>query len=353
MTSDSLYDNIHALEVQRELEKLSIIPTDSSLVSYNRTIGGGSANIFFELSFENSSRIFLQKIFLYKDCDESATFEYNTLKTLFENNLNVPQPYFLKATPNTRNSPYFVMEKIEGLRLVDVKIRNPSLYDQLMEKLLKGLFKIHNLDLRLFPTIPIPNIQENPYAPIDQKLTVFKIYLEGCPEELKELKPVFEWLERNKTHYPCEELVVTHGDYHSFNILVQEDQVFKILDWNSMSLNDFRMDVAYTVTTESYFDEKQTSKERLNRASLLASKYERISGKKIEGLLYFMILGCNFNLIRLYSQIHNPNITGETKETIAFFHSVNDYFLFLAYVIEETCNLELKQIKEYFSSNFL
>ena len=179
-------------------------------------------------------------------------------------------------------------------------------------------------------------------------MEIFKLYLDAYPEDLIELKPVYEWLNQNKTHYPCEKLVITHGDYHSFNILVEENQDFKILDWSSLFLRDFRMDVAYTATTESYFDKKQTTKDRMKRVLMISNIYEQISGRKIEGLSYFMILGCFFNLIRIYSQMNNPNITGENEDTKDFFKIVSDYFLFLAEIIEQNCKTKLNQIYEYF-----
>jgi len=180
----------HALEVQQELIKLNEISTESSFVGSNQIMTGGSACILFELCFENPSRKFIQKIFRFKTSIEAAKNEYNNLKALFESDLNVPQPYFLKLIPNTRNLPYYVMEKIEGLRLADVKAKHPDKYEQLIEKLLKEMQKIHNLNPQLFPEIPFANIQENPFAPIDKKLTICKIYLERYPEELIEFKPV-------------------------------------------------------------------------------------------------------------------------------------------------------------------
>ncbi|NHJ48141.1 MAG: phosphotransferase [Asgard group archaeon] len=346
--SDMSQEHEHILEVQQELIKLGEISKESTFVKSNQIMTGGSVCILFELCFENPTRRFIQKIFRFKTSYEGAKLEYTNLKTLFENNLSVPQPYFLKPIPNTRNLPYYVMEKIEGLRLVDVKVRNPDKYEQFIEQLLKEMYKIHNLDSQSFPTIPIDNIEENPFAPIDKKLEICKIYLERYPEELTEFKPVVNWLEKNKTLYPCDKLVVTHGDYHSFNILVQENLELVILDWNAMSITDFRMDVAYTANSESYFDEKQTFKDRMKRASLIANIYEKISGRSIEGLHYFMILVSTFNLIRLYSQINNPDMTGENKDAIDFFFTVKDYFLFLANLIRETCNVELEQVEEYF-----
>jgi len=338
----------HALEVQQELMTLGVITTDSQLISYDQIICGGSDCHIYELCFEKPIIKFIQKVFTGNEDNPWAEFEYSNLKILYENNINVPQPYFLKLTPNTRDRPYLVMEKVDGPRLIDEKEAYPELYEHLTRKLVQELYKIHTLDPQLFPKILLPNIQENPFAPIERKLERSKKYLGKYPEELKELIPVHEWLEKNKTNYPCEKLAVVHGDYHSFNILVTEDKDFKILDWNDVVIGDFRMDVAYTATTESYTSKTQSSEDRMKRANQIVGIYEKISKNKVEGLHYFMILSSTFNRIRLYSMINNPDITGENEETVNFFKSVKDYFLFLADLVKETCNIELNQIKEYF-----
>ena len=328
----------HANEVQKELVKLGVITSDSNMISYKQIVGGGSANSIYEMIFENPSISFIQKVNTYNE-DQDVRHEYTNQKILFENYINVPQPFFMKLTPNSRDNPYLVMEKVVGPRLVDVKEENPSQYEHLIEKLLLELFKIHNLNTKLFPKLLFPDIQENPFTLIDRKLHLINLYLERYLEDLEELIPVVKWLERNKESYPCERLVIVHGDYHSFNIIVQENQELKILDWTGIKISDFRMDVAYTATTESYTKEDGLSaKRRMKNVELIKNKYEQISGVKVEGISYFMILTCMFNLVRLYSQINNPEITGENEVTKDFFRSVYDYFLFL-----------VDQIKEYFS----
>ncbi|MCE7743459.1 MAG: phosphotransferase [Candidatus Heimdallarchaeota archaeon] len=338
-------ESSHTLEVKQELVRIGMLAADSQLISYEQIVGGGSDCHIYELCFENSSIKFIQKVFTSNSDNPYAEFEYSNHKILFENNINVPQPYLLKLTPNTRDRPYFVMEKVEGPRLVEVKGNYPEQYEHLIRKLLQDLYKIHSLDPQLFPKIPLPNIQENPFAPIDRKLERSKKHLDKYPKDLKELIPVHEWLEKNKTNYPCEHLAVVHGDYHSFNILVTEDKDFKILDWNDVVISDFRMDVAYTATSESYTSKTQSSENRMKRANQIVGVYEEISKNKVEGLPYFMVLNSTFNLIRLYSMINNTSITGENEETKKFFISVYDYFLFLADIIEINCNVELTQLR--------
>jgi len=187
------------------------------------------------------------------------------------------------------------------------------------------------------------DIKENPFAPVEYLLKRRKSFLDNYPEDLKELKPVFEWLEEQKKDNPCEKLVLVHGDYHGFNIIVQENQELKILDWTGISISDFRRDLAFAATTTSSMVGEDLS-------SIIVGMYEQISGLKVENLNYFLILENIFNLIRFYSGINNPLITNETEDTMNFFKSVRTYPLFLVDLIRETCDVELKQIKEYFEA---
>ncbi|MBA7520441.1 hypothetical protein ES705_12537 [subsurface metagenome] len=341
MNVDNIQTNRHALEVQEEFKKLNIIPDNSKINSYIQLHGGADTTIF-EIGFQNHSTKYIQRIFRPYASNQTAEFEYSVQKTLFENKINVPETYMIKLTPNTREKPYFIMEKVEGTRLDQVFNKKPEQLEQLVGKFLQELHKIHSIDPNLFPKIPSPDIQKNPYALIEQTLTRRKSVLEKFPTELKELKPVIDWLENNKTNNPCRKLVVIHGDYHPFNIIVQEDLKYQILDWTGVNISDFRMDLGFASVVISVGESK-------NLAPMIASTYEQISRTKVENLSYFMILANTFNLIRFYSGINNPTITNETEDTMNFFKSLKEYPLLLVELVKETCNIDLRQIEDYFN----
>lgn len=342
MKSEDVRENIHALELLEELIKHKIISEDSELDDYTQVHGGADTTIF-EISFKSQPKKYIQRIFRPEVSDKNAEFEYIVQKTLFENDVSVPQPFLMKFTPNTLERFYFIMEKIEGPQLAQAFESKPDQFDNLLFKQLQELHKIHNIDPKLFPQIVSFDIEKNPFAPVEYLLNRRKSYLEKYPEDLKELKPVFEWLEERKKDNPCEKLVLIHGDYHGFNIIVQENQELKILDWTGISISDFRRDLAFTATTTS-------SMVGENLSSKIVDMYEQISGLKAENLNYFLILENIFNLIRFYSGINNPLITNETEDSMNFFKSVRTYPLFLVDLISETCDVELKQIKEYFEA---
>ena len=332
--------NEPALEVQEELTKHNIIPEDSILSNY-RQLQGGADTTIFEISFKNHSKKFVQRIYRPGSSEKHVEFEYNVQKTLFENNVSVPETYLIKLTPNALERPYFVMEKIEGTSLAEIFGNNPDQFEQLLYKYLQELHKIHSVDPSLFSQHTLYDIQKIPYAPIDACLTRRRTFFDKYPDDLQELRPVIDWLEKHKQNNPCEKLVVVHGDYHGQNIIVQENQDFKILDWSNADISDFRRDLGFaTVATGSMVGE--------DLAPMIAGVYEEISGIKVENLNYFMILDNLFNMIRFYSGINNPRITNENEDTMNFFKSVRSYPLYLVEVIKETCNIELNQIEEYF-----
>jgi len=190
MNSDNL-QNKHAQEVQEELVKHHVIPEDSRLNSYKQLQGGADTTIF-EISFQDQSTKYIQRVFRQGASNKAADFEFSVQKTLYENGISVPKTFLMKPTPNSRERPYFIMEKIEGTPFEQVLDNNPEQFGQLIYKFLQELHKIHTIDPKLFLQFQSPDIQKNPYAPIDRVLTHSKLMIEKFPEELKEFKPVIE-----------------------------------------------------------------------------------------------------------------------------------------------------------------
>ena len=122
--------------------------------------------------------------------------------------------------------------------------------------------------------------------------------------------------------------------------MVQDDSELRILDWSNISIMDFREDLGFTTVGLCI---------GANLEYKIADSYEQISGTKVDNLAYFMILANIFNLIRFYSCANNHSITNETEDTVEFFKSIKEYPLFLVELVRGTCDIELRQIKNYFN----
>ena len=122
------------------------------------------------------------------------------------------------------------------------------------------------------------------------------------------------WLDEKKFENPCEELVIIHGDYHPFNIIVDENRTYQILDWTGINISDFRRDLSFATVALSAGTGRSLAPE-------FSSKYEEYTGKMVKNLEYFMILSSVWNLLRWYSGINNPTTSAlrATAPSLALF----------------------------------
>ena len=341
-SKDTLF-NEHALELKNELVKHNIINEDLEIENYQQLPGGADTTIF-EISFKNHPQIYLQRIFRAGVPNKFVEYEYNNQKTLYENGVSVPRTYFQKPTPNTFGRSYFVMDKIEGIILGQKFFQTPNLVEQDVKKFIRELYKIHSIDPGLFSQIPIHNIEENPFALIDRTLSNCNNLVRKFPDDLVELIPLIQWLEENKTKNPCTKLVVIHGDYHPFNVIVNEDNQLIILDWTGINISDFRRELGFTAVLTTLIANQDL-------ITIISNYYEELSGIKVENLDYFMVLGNLFNIVRFYSVARNYDITNENDATRDYFKSVKVFPLFVVDMVQRLCNVELKQIREFFNAD--
>ena len=341
MKDENPRENRHAIELQTDLIEQGVIPSDLEIDLYQQVHGGADTTIF-EIGFKNHSTKYIQRILRLSASRASAEFEFTNQKTLFENGINVPETFLIKHPPNTYGRSYYVMQKIEGTPLDDVFRSHPEQFEELVNSFILELVKIHSINPSLLSLIPKMDIENNPYAVIDQALRGIKLRIERFPDDLVEMSVLVNWLDENKTKNPCNELVVIHGDYHPLNIIVDDQHRFQILDWTGINISDFRRDLGFTATILSAGTDQ-------NLAPLIAKKYEELTGKKVENLEYFMILSSAWNLLRMYSGLNNHAINNESEETLRFFKSIREYPLLLVDLVSEECGIELKQIRRYFS----
>ena len=333
-------ENKYAIELQSELVKEGIVSSDSKIVLYSQVHGGADTTIF-EIGFENHPTKYIQRILRHTTSREYAEFEFSNQRTLFENGINVPETYLIRHPPNLYDRTYYVMKKIEGRGLSEVLAQTPDQFEECVNKYIHAMTTIHSIDPALFPQIPTLDIQKNPYAVIDQSLQGLKSRIKKYPEDLTELSLIVDWLDDNKTKNPCEELVVIHGDFHPYNIVIDENQTVQILDWTGINISDFRTDLSFATGAISAGLGK-------NLTPIFTSKYEELTGRKVENLEYFMILSSAWNLLRWYSGINNPSITGESEETMTFFKTVREYPQLMVELVKKESSIDLEQIRNYF-----
>ncbi|MHA1912687.1 MAG: phosphotransferase family protein [Candidatus Kariarchaeaceae archaeon] len=329
-------------EVKIALEKVFPDKSSYEISSFEEIFGGADTRIFsFEFSFlEKGDKKNIPLILrLFREGTKNATVkrEFSILKKLYEAQKPVPRPFIVSENKDILKLQYFVMEKVEGV-LLSTSFNDPAKHDELFFQFISKMVEIHKTDWsKIIPETDGPELETDPYTIINNLISWPKKRLQEFKEpELNELKELIKWLEENKV--PTIELSLIHGDFHVENILVKKKGEFIIIDWSNISLKDYRLDLAFAISTFN-------SATPIDIKPVLTELYQQISGKKVEEIEYFMILASIFNIMRIYSTIVNWDITGENKITKnAFLNLHKEYTRYLATMTKEITKIELSTI---------
>ncbi|KKM76426.1 hypothetical protein LCGC14_1380220 [marine sediment metagenome] len=134
--------------------------------------------------------------------------------------------------------------------------------------------------------------------------------------------------------------MLIHGDFHANNVIVNKKQELVVLDWSNVTINDYRIDLAFTITTAEGVGGFELK-------SIIINLYEQIRSIKVNDIEFFMILSNFFNLLRIYSGVHNPEITGENEETKnSFRDELGSYISYLHDLIHTETGISVKTLKD-------
>jgi aminoglycoside phosphotransferase (APT) family kinase protein len=155
------------------------------------------------------------------------------------------------------------------LRRVD---SNPTLGRKLAEDCGRCLARLHSLSADAFPSLP--DFRE-PHR-----------YVEELTEKLEELTsphPTFrlglKWLSRNATSFERDQKgSVVHGDFRNGNLLVSDDGITAVLDWELAHRGDAMEDLAWLCLRTWRFGEDAREVGGFASLSALTAAYEAAGG---------------------------------------------------------------------------
>ena len=169
--------------------------------------------------------------------------EYQLLSRLHQLDIKVPKTFCFVRNPNFLNSDFFIMKKIngvaEGHKLV--RIDNPKQRKKIVQDIAKSLAQIHQIhaDNQLEQFLPKPS--KNNY--LENKIIYFREQLDALDTPRPIIEYAITWM---SNHLPkVDDLVLVHGDFRTGNIMIDEDQVSGILDWEFTQWGDRREDIGW------------------------------------------------------------------------------------------------------------
>ncbi|MEO5901835.1 MAG: phosphotransferase family protein [Ilumatobacteraceae bacterium] len=189
---------------------------------------------------------------LLREMSDLAT-QFAVLRCLDATSVPTPRPYFFEDDPSILGSPFLVMEKVagtcpspwgrDGRRFYADAAQRGVLPDSFTD----ALIALHTLDWREagleFLGVPGPGTDF-----IRGEIAKWRALIDATgidPDPV--LTDLICWLELNVPS--TDRLVLVHGAFRTGNLLIDDDRVSAVLDWETQVIGDPMYDVAYVLSS--------------------------------------------------------------------------------------------------------
>jgi len=178
--------------------------------------------------------------------------QFRVLQCLTRTALPAPKPYWFEDDPEILGAPFLVMEKVRGVCPSPWGREGRAFYGaaaargRLPASFTETLATLHTLDWRAagldFLGVPVSGA-----AFVRREIAKWRELIavsEHAPEPI--LTDLVCWLETNVPQ--SNRVTLVHGAYRTGNLLIDDDRISAVLDWELQVLGDPMYDVAYVLS---------------------------------------------------------------------------------------------------------
>jgi aminoglycoside phosphotransferase (APT) family kinase protein len=252
---ETLRDRIHAW-LARQLPDAEGL----TIGGVTQAAGGWSHEIYtFDASWRVGGREITRGLCLRKDPGvgllrdlSNLEQQYRVLQALDPTPVRAPKPYWYERDPNVVGGPFLVMEKVDGeapnpwSRAGKQYYAEAAARGRLPRSFVEALATLHTLDWRGagldFLGVPGPG-RDFALREVAKWQSLAR-QSQRKPEPV--LTEVLMWLEANAPVTP--RLAFVHGAYRTGNLMIKDDAIAAILDWELQAIGDPMYDVAYVLS---------------------------------------------------------------------------------------------------------
>ncbi|MEE2786133.1 MAG: phosphotransferase family protein [Myxococcota bacterium] len=250
--------------------------------------------------------------------------EYRILSALHPHWAKVPRPYHYCDDPSIMGTPFYVMERVDGIILRGPKHRSVALDRAYMEQacttLIDTLVEIHGLDVHGMGLTDFGR----PHGYIERQLEGWhQRYVRAQTDDLPAIDRIAAWL---KTHQPQESApTLIHNDFKYDNCVFAAETPTRaeaVLDWEMCTVGCPLMDLG---TTLAYWVESQDPAPmhmmpfgptmlpgNLSRQGVV-DRYEHLSGRTVQNPVFYYVYGL-FKVVGIAQQIYHRYVHGLTAD---------------------------------------
>ncbi len=178
--------------------------------------------------------------------------EFRLLEEALRCEVPVPRVYWPCAELEPLGGPFYFMDRVEGETIGTRILRDPALArarELLPDQLGRALARIH----RMSPEAPGLERLARPAGGVSsalEQLAQVRRGIDGAPSPTPVCEWAYRWLEQNVPSSPAGERgrTLVHGDYRMGNLVVGEEGLRAVLDWELAHVGDPHEDLAWMCT---------------------------------------------------------------------------------------------------------
>ena len=174
--------------------------------------------------------------------------EYGVIEHAWNNGLQCPEPLWLEQRATDLGEPFFVSRAVEGSNPGDVFGAGAGSISAVVgQQLAEFTAKLHELDVTGLTAWPKPALHTRQHAQCLVEETYANLSRAvGRPD--KSARKVFDWLRAHLPNLKGQPRFV-HGDIGFHNLLVRDDEITAVLDWERAHAGHPAEDLAYIKPT--------------------------------------------------------------------------------------------------------
>ncbi len=309
-----------------------------TITSLDRLSGGASQQIWaFVVDFKDAH----EKRYILRRSPEntshdgvshkiSLTTEALLLRAAAEANLPVP-PVAHICTPADGLGDAFIMDFVNG-ETIARKIQRDETYAAARQSFAhdcgKALAKIHQIPTTTLPDLPTVGASEQivQFEDIFRQLNIIRPTFELAFQHLKETTP--------ESLQP----VLIHGDFRLGNLIIGQDGLRAVLDWELAHLGDPREDIGWLCVNSWRFGAAENPVGGIGQLSEFLSAYEAGGGQKFapEDIRWWQMLGTlKWGIMCMIMYESYRNGTAPTAERAAIGRRVSETEIDLINLMQE------------------
>ena len=216
---------------------------------------------------------------------QKAQREFQGLQHFAQSQYPVPEALFAVLDTSPFGQACVAMEKIQGNTVADIfAVSSREKQRELITQCCQLYVDLHALDWK--PFVLDPTLYQTDSF-IDSWLTETNTFV----TQLQPLvfDPIFNWLQKRSKEITCQRLSVTHGDFHTQNIIRKDDGTAFVIDWTGIAISDYRFDLAWTLLLSSTLYSAEMSR-------AILAEYEHLMGHSVEHIEFFEVIACTRRL---------------------------------------------------------